>query len=206
MMKSMRHSKDLGIGGAMARWYDKNTRSHRMAEMRAYAEEVARRLNEGADVLEVAPGPGYLTIALAAMGKFNVTGMDVSQDFVDIATRNARDAGVHVDFRQGNVSSMPFEDSSFDFIVCSAAFKNFKEPLAALKEMHRVLKPDGTALIIDMRRDASSKDIDNMVKESGEKGLEAFWLKLTFKYFLRRGAYTEAEILDLVSKTSFREH
>ena len=48
---------------------------------------------------------------------------------------------------------------SFDLIICRAAFKNFSEPLQALHEMHRVLKPGGKALIMDLRRDASLEDI-----------------------------------------------
>ena len=38
---------------------------------------------------------------------------------------------------------MPFADSSFDYVVCAAAFKNFNEPAAALAEMHRVLVLSG---------------------------------------------------------------
>ena len=48
---------------------------------------------------------------------------------------------------------MHFPDNSFDFIICTAAFKNFKEPLRALNQMCRVLKSGGNALIVDMNRD-----------------------------------------------------
>ncbi len=51
---------------------------------------------------------------------------------------------------------MPFESETFDFLLCRAAFKNFTEPLQALREMCRVLKPGGRALIIDLRRDTST--------------------------------------------------
>ncbi len=64
-----------------------------------------------------------------------------------------------MDFRRGNASSMPLDAEAFDFVFCRAAFKNFSEPVRALQEMYRVLKPGGQALIIDLRRDASRKSI-----------------------------------------------
>ena len=70
---------------------------------------------------------------------------------------------MRVDFRQGNVSAMRFPDSRFDFILCRAAFKNFSQPAEALAEMHRVLKPGGRALIIDLRRDASKQSVGQAV-------------------------------------------
>ena len=83
--------------------------------------------------------------------------------FVAIARENARQAGVSVDFRQGNASSMPFVDGSFDLIICQAAFKNFTRPLEALNEMHRVLRPGGLALIFDLNAEATSADMNNEV-------------------------------------------
>jgi ubiquinone/menaquinone biosynthesis C-methylase UbiE len=143
MMKSMRRKKDLGIGGWMAHWYDNNTKNHRLKEMKMYAVEVASHIKNGASVLEIAPGPGYLSIELAKLGKYNIVGWDISKDFVEIARKNAKAAGVEVDFREGNAADIISPDSRFDFIICTAAFKNFKEPLKALNEMHRVLKPGG---------------------------------------------------------------
>ena len=56
--------------------------------------------------------------------------------------------------------ALPFPSETFDFAVCRAAFKNFSDPVGALAEMHRVLRPGGTALIIDLRNDASDEAID----------------------------------------------
>ncbi|HTY82260.1 MAG TPA: class I SAM-dependent methyltransferase [Dehalococcoidales bacterium] len=206
MMKSLRRSRDLGIGGAMARWYDKNTRQHRLEEMKGYAKEVASHVKDGASILEVAPGPGYLSIELAKTGKYRVTGMDISRDFVEIARKNAREAGAKVEFVQGNVSEMPFLESTFDFIVCSAAFKNFKEPLKALEEMYRVLKAGGAVLILDMNREVSNNALAKATAEMGVKGLEALFMNFSFKYFLKRGAYTKNEFNDLISRTNFKAH
>jgi ubiquinone/menaquinone biosynthesis C-methylase UbiE len=204
MMNWMRRFADLGIEGRTARWYDRNTRAYRMGDMRRYAEETAAAIADGSRVLEIAPGPGYLAIELAKRGPYSITGLEISSDFVAIARRNADEAGVAVDFRQGNAADMPFAEDTFDFIICTAAFKNFKEPTTALGEMNRVLRPGGTARIVDMDRDASDGQINALIQHMGVKGAEALFMKLTFKHFLRRGAYTKEALRRLVARTDFR--
>jgi len=166
MMKLQRRFKDLSIGGITARWYDNNTRKSRLAEMKAYAKEVANHIQDGCSVLEVAPGPGYLAIELAKLGKYKIVGLDISKDFLEIARRNVKEAGVEVEFRQGSVADIPFSDNMFDFIICTAAFKNFKEPFKALSQMYRVLGSGGTALIIDMDRNVSNRQIDVYIENT----------------------------------------
>lgn len=205
LMKNVRKKKDVGIYGIAAKWYDKNSRKTRLAEMSSYADLVETCIAKGSAVLEVAPGPGYLSVELARRG-FIVTGIDISPDFVEIGRRNASEAGVSVDFRQGNASAMALPDSVFDFVVCSAAFKNFKEPLTALSEMYRVLKPNGTALILDMNHDATKEDIENQINRYGMKGFDRFFVKLSFKTFLKSGAYTQEGFEELIAQTAFARH
>jgi ubiquinone/menaquinone biosynthesis C-methylase UbiE len=204
-MRRQRRLKDIGIGGMAAHWYDKNTKKYRMLEMKQYADEVASQLRDGSAILEVAPGPGYLAIELAKLGKFWITGLDVSKDFVEIARRNAKNAGVPVDFQQGSASEMPFEDSSFDFIVCTAAFKNFKEPSKALSEMYRVLRPGGKSQIVDMNRNSSERQIQEYTERLGATGVDKLLMNLVFKHFLRNGAYTREELVGLISESPFKK-
>ena len=205
-MKSMRRNKDLPIEGLMARWYNSNTRRHRLKEMQEYAAMVAMDLKTGGTVLEVAPGPGYLSIELAKLGSYRVVGLELSRAFVDIARSNAKAAGVGVDFHQGNVADIPFPPDTFEAIVCTAAFKNFKDPVRALTEMYRVLKPGGSVLIVDMNRHATDGQIEGLTQKMGAKGFEALFLKLTFKYFLRKGAYTKDEFVGLLSSTGWSKY
>jgi len=206
MMKLQRRFKDLGIGGITARWYDNNTSKSRLAEMKVYAKEVAKHIQDGCSVLEVAPGPGYLAIDLAKLGKYKIIGLDISKDLVEIAQRNVKEAGVEVEFQQGSVADIPFADSMFDFIICTAAFKNFKEPFKALSEMYRVLTSGGTALIIDMNRNVSNQQIEVYTENMAKKRTDKLFMKLIFKYFLRNGAYTKDEFINLISKTAFKEY
>lgn len=177
--------KGIGMEGAIASWYARNTRRD-LAEFRSLAARLSMQISPGSRILEVAPGPGYLSIELAKRGQYEVTGLDISKSFVEIARENAASESVCVDFRRGNASAMPFEDNAFDFVVCRAAFKNFTQPLDAINEMFRVLKPGGRAMIIDLRRDASRKVIGAYVDQLGLGWLDSVFTKLTLQWLTRR--------------------
>jgi ubiquinone/menaquinone biosynthesis C-methylase UbiE len=195
--------KGIGMEGPLARWYAGLTRKS-LAEFQALARRVAARLAPGSRVLEVAPGPGYFAVELARLGDYHVVGLDISQTFVEIARRNAELAHVDVDFRQGNAAQMPFEDDAFDFLLCRAAFKNFAEPVLALCEMHRVLKPGGRALVIDLRGDASVASINQAVNQMGLGLVNRIITKFTFRFMLLKRAYTKSSFEALLAKTGFR--
>src|SRR3954452_3361417 len=99
--------KGLPLEGPLARWYAKVTQKD-LGEFRRLAGSLAGRLGPGSAVLEVAPGPGYLAIELARLGPHRIAGLDISRSFVRMATENARQAGVSVDFHQGDAAAMPF--------------------------------------------------------------------------------------------------
>ena len=145
--------KGMAMEGMIARWYTKSARQGRGFD--ELAERVCDLVPVGGSVLEVASGPVFLRSRLARAGRYHVAGIDISHTFVEIEKANARDAGVDIHFRQGDAANLPFENSSFDFVICTAAFKNFTRPAEALSEMYRVLRPQGKALVIDLRHDAS---------------------------------------------------
>ena len=192
----------LPMEGPIARWYAKNT-AQSAAAFQSDARRVAALLAPHARVLEVAPGPGYFAIELARLGDFEITGLDISRTFVEMAARNASAAGVRAEFRLGNASEMEFEDNRFDFIFCRAAFKNFSEPLRALEEMYRVLKPQGRVLIVDLRRDASLEAIREGVAEMHLGAFSAWLTRQIFRYSLLRRAHTKAEFADFLNHAPF---
>jgi ubiquinone/menaquinone biosynthesis C-methylase UbiE len=190
--------------GAVARWYAGIRNSGNQAqENRRQAARLTAGLPAGARVLEVAPGPGYLAIEMARTGRVQVTGLDISRSFVEIASENAAKAGVSVDLRQGDAASMQFDSESFDLIVCQAAFKNFTRPRSALAEMHRVLRAGGTAVIQDMSNDASHADIEREVRKMELGRLSSFTTKATLE-MLRRRAYSPAQFESLVAESPFQ--
>jgi ubiquinone/menaquinone biosynthesis C-methylase UbiE len=189
--------------GPMARWYTQQRGSASQLELyREQAAKLTDGLPEGADVLEVAPGPGYLTIEIARLHRFHVTGLDISHTFVDIATRHARQAQVDIDFQHGDVQKMPFPAGSFDLIVCQAAFKNFGEPVTALNEMHRVLRRGGVAVIQDMSRDATPQAIAADVQRMGASPVNAFIVKRVLG-MLRLRAASRARFESLAAASAF---
>jgi ubiquinone/menaquinone biosynthesis C-methylase UbiE len=195
--------RGVGMEGALAKWYAGLTRKS-LGEFQSLARRVAGQVPPGSRVLEVAPGPGFFAVELARLGDYHVAGLDISRTFVEIARRNALEAHVEVDFREGNASSMPFENDGFDFLLCRAAFKNFSEPLAALCEMHRVLKPGGKALLIDLRRDATRESIAKAVDGMGLGAVNRLITKLTFRFVLLKRAYSKGEFESLLAQTGFR--
>ena len=189
--------------GAVARWYARLRSSESQIEVyRKQASRLTSGLPDGAQVLEVAPGPGYLSIEMARIGRFHVTALDISHTFVQIATENGRKAGVVVDFRQGDAARMPFQAESFDLVVCQAAFKNFTLPRTALAEMYRVLRTGGSAVIQDMCRDATHADIEGEVKGMDLGRLSAFMTKATLER-LRNRAYSPAQFESLAADSPF---
>jgi len=201
-MTTYKRKKDVGIYGMMAKWYDKNSRKSRIAEMQKYAVEITSHVDKGARVLEIAPGPGYLAIELAKKG-YQVTGVELSPDFVTIEKNNAKEAKVSVDFKEGNAADLPSEANTYDFTICTAAFKNFADPVKALCEMHRVLKPGGMALIVDMNHDASKEDLKREVEKSGMRGFDKVFVEFSFKTFLKRSAYTKEDFEIMIKETPF---
>jgi ubiquinone/menaquinone biosynthesis C-methylase UbiE len=187
--------------GPIATWYARTTRDR--LDYPVTAQTIADRLPHGGDVLEVAPGPGYLSIQLARLGGFRISGLDISRSFVRIATDHARQAGVAIDFRHGDVAQMPFATASFDYIVCQAAFKNFPNPVAALDEMHRVLRPGALASILDLRKDASREAIDAEIQTMRLSPLSALFTRWTFRFGLLRAAYTRERLEAVVAQSKF---
>jgi len=193
--------KGIGMEGMIATWYAKNT-GKSIAEFCDLAKRIADGLSPGDRVLEVAPGPGYLATELARLGPYRIAGLDVSRTFIRIARDNAARAGVQVDFQEGDAAALPFATDTFNFIICRAAFKNFSNPVGALREMHRVLRSGGKAMIIDMRNDASSKSIVDEVAKMHLGRIDAFLTRTTLSA-LRRRAFSRLDFERMAQATPF---
>jgi ubiquinone/menaquinone biosynthesis C-methylase UbiE len=193
--------KGVGMEGAIATWYTKNT-GRDLSRFVTTARLVAERARPDSQILEVAPGPGYLAVELAKRG-YRVTALDISTSFVRIARENATRAGVAVDVQHGNASGMPFPDASFDFIVCVAAFKNFSDPIGAINEMHRVLRSGGQALIFDLRKDVTRDEIDAEVRRMDLSRWNALVTRLTFQFVLVKRAYTREQLERMARDSRF---
>jgi len=201
MVTTQKAYKGLAMEGPVASWYAKNT-ARDLRRFKDTARALADRLPRGSQVLEVAPGPGYLAIELAKCG-YAVTAVDISRSFVRIAQQNAADAGVAIDVQYGNASALPCPDASFDYVVCMAAFKNFSDPVGAIDEMHRVLKPGGSASIYDLRKDAAADDIAAEVQGMHLSTPNALLTRFIFRFGLLRAAYTREQLARMAAASRF---
>src|ERR1700685_1443267 len=102
MTNAVKAYKGMGMEGGIARWYDKTTRKD-MPAVRELAARIAATMPAGGSVLEIAPGPGFLSIELAKRG-LDVQAVDISKTFIEIARKNATDAGAGVVFMHGNAA------------------------------------------------------------------------------------------------------
>jgi ubiquinone/menaquinone biosynthesis C-methylase UbiE len=174
-----------------------------MRDYRRVAHGVAAQVPPGGSVLEVAPGPGYLALELAKLGRFRICGLDVSRTFVQMASDNARAAGAAIEFRLGDAAHMPFGEDEFDFVVCRAAFKNFADPVGALDEIYRVLKPGAKASIFDLRKEATPEAIEREVAEMNLSALNRWLTRWTFRHMLIPRAFGDASLREMTARTRF---
>jgi ubiquinone/menaquinone biosynthesis C-methylase UbiE len=98
------------------------------------------------EMLDVACGPGFVVGAFAPHVR-HATGIDVTPAMIEIARRV--DAP-NVDFRVGDVRTLPFADASFDVVTCRYVFHHLERPLDVLREMARVCRPGGRVLVADV--------------------------------------------------------
>ncbi len=78
-----------------------------------------------------------------------LTGIDISPRMLERARRRAENLGIEVDLEVMDVEDLPFEDRTFDFIVVTFVFCSTSDPVKGLRELGRVLKDDGTILMLE---------------------------------------------------------
>ena len=129
-------------------------------------------LKDGMKVLDVGAGTGYFTRRLASgPEKVTVTGLDRDDVFVDYARQKASDLGLSVDFVLGDALALPFEDNTFDLVASHTFFTSIPDPVKAMEEMRRVLRPGGIVASV------TPMSFDNFVYDLGQYPEECEWAK-----------------------------
>jgi ubiquinone/menaquinone biosynthesis C-methylase UbiE len=141
-------------------------------------------------VLDVGCGTGtFEHLVLQTQPKQAITGVDLSAGMLAIARQKCQ-GYAHVSFKIAAATALPFADCSFDWVVSASALHYFDDPLAALREMRRVLKPKGELVILDWCKDD--------------------WRCRVYDFVLQRldpahqRCYTQAELDDLLIRAGYR--
>ncbi len=122
--------------------------------------------SENGKILDVGCGNGNL-FNLLPDGKYELYGIDFSQNMIDEAEKNCKAPAT---FAVADAEELPFEEGTFDIIVCNASFHHYIHPDAVLKEMHRVLKCSGKLIIGDPYVPGFARPLINVLIKFSEKG------------------------------------
>jgi len=97
---------------------------------------------QGKAALEIGCGGGILCEEIARMG-FDVTGIDPSEQSLQIATSHAKASSLQIQYEKGTGEALPYRDSSFDFVFCCDTLEHVRDVPKVISEISRVLKPEG---------------------------------------------------------------
>lgn len=109
-----------------------------------------------------------------------LTGLDISEQMLELARSRARDIGREVTLRQGTAHALPFENDSFGTVVCTLSLCAIPGHEAAVDEMVRVLKPGGLLVLVDHIAGASR------LTRGVQRLVERFTIPMAGEHFLRR--------------------
>jgi SAM-dependent methyltransferase len=125
-------------------------RSHKWRTVENSAAYLLPHLRPGLALLDVGCGPGTITIDLAQrLAPGPVVGIDASADVIAEARAAATEAGTDARFDTGDVYALAHEDASFDVVHAHQVLQHVSDPVAALREMRRVCRPQGVVAARD---------------------------------------------------------
>ena len=160
IIPASKHKRNVAefFGGRAIYWrqiYDRNEESisqyyhHFMNKRKEAVLAYLDRFSQGDSlkVLDAGCGPGSLAEEIAKRGH-KTTGLDYSLDMVAQASRSVESAGTKcARFIQGDLDSLPFQDSSFDAVICVGVLQYLPDDRISIAELGRVLRPGGIAII-----------------------------------------------------------
>ncbi len=145
MFDAVAHSYDL-LNHRLSFWIDKYWRNYVIKKLSSAKAE---------RILDVATGTGDLAILEAEkLRPQSVTGIDISEGMMSIAKRKTEERKLQdtITFKKEDCLKLSFPDGSFDAVTAAFGIRNFQNLETGLKEMYRVLTPDGKLCVIELTR------------------------------------------------------
>jgi ubiquinone/menaquinone biosynthesis C-methylase UbiE len=127
-----------------------------MRLLRRYVLQRIKNLISKGEAIDIGCGPGHLIFDLAGqLPNLRLTGIDMSAEVLEQAESYAAQYGYgdRVRFKEGSAQAAPFPDESFDLAISTLSLHHWREPVAVLNEVARIVRPGGAFLIFDLRRD-----------------------------------------------------
>src|SRR6266566_2612603 len=141
--------------------HDVYTHGHHEAVLRSHTWRTAENsagyllaaLRPGLELLDVGCGPGTITVDLARLvAPGRVIGIDCAPEVLAQASAHASGRGVSIELRVGDVYALQLPDASFDVVHAHQLLQHLSDPVRALVEMRRVLRPGGLRRVGEVRR------------------------------------------------------
>jgi ubiquinone/menaquinone biosynthesis C-methylase UbiE len=159
--------------------YNRLSRTHIFRDhYRLVAEDIAARCPPGR-LLDIGTGPAWLLKKIREQRPdLKLTGVDISPGMVEQARRNMVKSGLAdvVDIQVAAADHLPFADGSLDTVISTGSIHHWKDVAGGLKEVHRVLRPGGLALMYDLVTDLPREVSRELVRKYGRVRTTLLWL------------------------------
>lgn len=141
--------REAWLARARSAWNDRAADWDAMSEANSVAPDraadidriiAALNLHLGASILDAGCGSGQFALAFASRG-FDVTGIDLSPEMIDLARAHAVERNLSVEWRLGDLSHLADPDATYDAVHARASLQFTPDIAAALTEFRRVLRP-----------------------------------------------------------------
>ena len=115
---------------------------------------IISRHYQNPEILDVATGTGDLAISAMMINPSKITGIDISQNMLEIGKEKIRKKGFSqkIELIGGDSENIPFGDDNFDVTMVAFGVRNFADPLKGLMEMRRVLRDNGMILVLEFSK------------------------------------------------------
>ena len=202
-METRGQEKYINMSSFAARLYDKLSESNGMKKGFAkIARLVAVKMTEGR-LLDVSSGPGRLLLEMKEHApQLELHGLDISKAMLKIAWKRL---STDVLLKQGNIIKTDYPSDYFDCIVSSGSFYNWDNPVEALNEIYRILKPGQTAYIYETTKEYDPEILNvNLQENLVNAGLLRWFLSPLFLKKQLKMTYTVSEFRKIVMQSDFK--
>jgi ubiquinone/menaquinone biosynthesis C-methylase UbiE len=185
--------------------------SARRKEVGLYGE-IAEQLPlpETGRLLDVGTGSGLqLQVIYEMMPGLELFGLDLSSAAIQVAHKNLR--AIDVDLRVGSIEQTSYPDGFFDVVTCNASMSYWRDPVSCFDEIHRILKPGGTAVLFEPQQDVDIDEVVATIRTNlADEGPLRRWAAATLNRFALRWGhklglklYAVAQVREMVGRSRF---